>query len=359
VVFIEVFRLILVLLGALAGIELGHQFNATPAPVIGMTLGALVLYVAGGVLGRYVERVQSTVVERYGPRLPPGELFAGTLTGIAGLLLGAAACLPLLVLVHSDWVYAAAAAVAWLLTWAGFRLGMVKGRQVVAAAGLSRILAPPVEPPPGYAMVVDASAVMDRSLLELGRAGLLVGGLVVPRFVVDQLRTLAASPDPVSARRARRGLESLESLREQGVTVHLAENEVPEIDDLDDRLLEVARRLGLRLLTTSGTLHEGARRRGLAVTDLRRTVDNLTPDYQPGEQLLIDLEREGNQPRQAVGYLPDGDMVVVNDAAHLVGRDGVAIEVLSTRRTRQGLLVFATLAERSSEVLVSLPMSHR
>ncbi len=351
VFFIEVLRLILVLLGALAGMELGHHVDATPAPVVGMVLGALVSYVAGGILGRYVERIQAVVVDRFAQRIPPGELFAGTLTGIAGLLLAAAACLPLVALVHGDWRYAAAAAVAWVLTWAGFRLGMAKGRQVVAAAGLSRILAPPIEPPPGYAVLVDASAVMERSLLVLGRAGLMVGGLVVPRFVVDQLQTLANSPDAVSSRRARRGLEALEALREHGVAVHIAENELPEIDDLDDRLLEITRRLGLRLLTTSGALFEGARRRGLVVTDLRRLTDNLTPDYPPGEQLLVDLEREGSQPLQAVGYLPDGDMVVVNDAAHMVGRDGVVVEVLSTRKTSQGLMVFAKLSERRSNAV--------
>lgn len=343
--FIEVFRLILVILGALAGIEIGHQVNASPAPVIGMVLGALVSYVLGGVIGRYLQRLQPTVA-RFADRIPPGEMFAGTLTGIAGLLLGAALCLPFLAVVQSSLVYAAAALIAWLFTWVGFRIGMTKGRQVVAAAGLSRILAPPMEPPPGYAMLVDTSAAMDRSLLVLGRAGLLVGGVVVPRFVVDQLQTLAASPDAVSSRRARRGLEAMEALREHGVPVHIAENELPDIEDLDDRLLEIARRLGLRLLTGSGALCEAARRRGLAVTDLRRLGDNLSPDFAPGEQLVVDLAREGNQPLQAVGYLPDGDMVVVNDAAHLIGREDVVVEVLSTRRTTQGLMVFARLADR-------------
>jgi uncharacterized protein YacL len=236
--------------------------------------------------------------------------------------------------------------VAWVFAWLAFRIGVSKGRQVVAAAGLSRILAPPSEPPPGYALLVDASAVMDRSLLVFGRSGLLVGGLVIPRFVVDQVKTMAAGPDPVSSRRARRGLEAVEVLRESGVVVHVAENELPEVDDLNERLLEMARRLGLRIATCSSSVAEMARRRELPIVDLRKVGDNLTPDFAPGEQVVIDLSKEGNQPRQAVGYLPDGDMVVVNDAAHMIGREDVVVEVLSTRRTHQGLLVFATLADR-------------
>jgi len=77
-------------------------------------------------------------------------------------------------------------------------------------------------------------------------------------------------------------------------------------------------------------------------------ADDLSPDHPPGEQLVLDLVKEGNLPRQAAGYLADGDMVVVNDAAHMIGRENVVVEVLSTRRTTQGLLVFAKLADRGN-----------
>jgi len=340
-----VFRLILVLIGALSGYEIGHSSHSTTGQVVGLIIGALVAYVIGGVLGRLLRVSGDHAADRF-DRIPPGELFAGTLTGIAGFLLGTAVSVPLLVLIHSPVTWPAAAALAWIFTWVGFRVGISKGRQVVAAAGLGRILAPPAEPPPGYALLVDSSAAMTPFLLVLGRYGLLVGGLVVPRFVIDQLQTMAAGPDPVSSRRARRGLERLDVLRDLRVPVHVAENEVPEFDDLTDRLVEVARRLGLRIVTCSGQVRETAKRRGVAVTDLRPLANDLTPDHMPGEQLVLDLIKEGNQPRQAAGYLADGDLVIVNDASHLIGRENVVIEVLSTRRTNQGLLVFAKLADR-------------
>ena len=345
--FVEIFRLILVLIGALSGYEIGHSPHSSTGQVIGLVIGALAAYVVGGILGRLLRNTGDTAADRF-DRIPPGELFAGTLTGMAGFLLGTALSVPLVVFVSSPIVWPAAAALAWAFTWIGFRVGIQKGRQVVAAAGLGRILAPPAEPPPGYAMLVDSSAAMTPFLLVLGRYGLLVGGLVVPRFVIDQLQTMAAGPDPVTSRRARRGLERLDVLRDLRVPVHVAENEVPEIDDHTDRLVEVARRLGLRLVTCSGQVREAAKRRGIAVTDLRPLANELTPDHLPGEQLVLDLTKEGNQPRQAAGYLADGDLVVVNDASHMIGRENVVIEVLSTRRTNQGLLVFAKLADRPS-----------
>jgi uncharacterized protein YacL len=192
---------------------------------------------------------------------------------------------------------------------------------------------------------------MDRHLLVLGRSGLLAGGIVVPRFVVDEVRALAESPDPVSSRRARRGLEAIDSLRASGVNVRMSEDEVPELDDAGDRALAVAHRMHVRLATCSADLAERAAAEGIDAVDLRRLMSELAPDHPAGERLVIDLVKAGRQPRQAVGYLPEGDMVVVNDASHLVGRDRVDVIVSSARQTSQGFLVFAHLAEGGPSAL--------
>ena len=342
--FVEIFRFFFVLAGAVIGLEVGHHVgNGVHEPIIGMLLGAAISYVIGGVVGRLLDRgLQRAVLLLR--NMPPGEVFAASITATTGLLLGLTIGLPFLALYRSPIEVLAASALAWVLATFGWRLGAAKGRQVVAAAGLSRILAPPSEPPPGYALLVDASALMDRFLFVLGRSGLLPGGLVVPQFVVDQVRTMADGPDPVSSRRARRGLESIEALREAGVPVHVAPDEVPEVDDPSTKLVTVARRLGLRIGTCSSAVAEQAGAWDVLAVDLRRMTGDLTPDHPPGERLTIDLIKEGRQPRQAVGYLPDGDMVVVNDALHLVGTSGVPVTVLSTRPTNQGLMLFARLA---------------
>lgn len=341
--FVEVFRFLFVLAGAIAGLEVGHHVGGgSHGPLIGMLLGAAVFYVVGGVVGRLLDRGLQRAVMLL-RNMPPGEVFAASIIATTGLLLGIVICLPLIAVYRSSIAVLITSAVAWVLATLGWRLGAAKGRQVVAAAGLSRILAPPVEPPPGYALLVDASAIMDRFLLVLGRSGLLPGGLVIPQFVVDQVRTLADGPDPVSSRRARRGLESIEALRESGVPVHIAPDEVPEVDDATIKLVTIARRLGLRIGTCSSTVVETAGDWDLPAVDLRRMTGDLTPDHPPGERLVIDLVKEGRQARQAVGYLPDGDMVVVNDASHLVGSRDVEVTVLSTRPTNQGLMLFARL----------------
>ena len=342
--FVEGFRLLFVLAGAVTGYEVGDHMHSGPhAPLIGMLFGAAISYVVGGVAGRLLDKGLQKAVFLL-RNTPPGEIFASSIISTSGMLLGMVIGLPLLVILRSGVTLLITAALVWILASLGWRIGSVKGRQIVAAAGLSRILSPQTVAAQGDALLVDSSAVMDRLLLILGRSGLLPGGLVIPRFVVDHLRSLVEAPDPVVSRRARRGLESVDALREMNVPVHVAPDEVPEIDDLDAKLLTVARRTGLRVGTCSTAVVDAANRWDLIAVDLRTVATGLAPDHLPGERLTVELVKVGRQPRQAVGYLADGDMVVVNDATHLIDAGMVGVTVLSTRPTSQGIMVFAKLA---------------
>ena len=344
VIFVEGVRLIVVLLGALLGYEIGHHANPlSTSGVIGLLIGAAVSYVVGGVVGRTLDRGLQRGVRLF-RNSPPGEIFAAAIISTSGMILGLILGMAIVAIVRSAYAFVVTAGIVWVFAAFGWRLGMIKGRQIVAAAGLSRILNPPSRPLPGQALLVAASAVMDRFLLILGRNGLLPGGLVVPQFVVDHVQVMAESPDQTTARRARRGLEGLEAMLSLGVSVDLAKDEVPEVDDPTTKLLTLARRTGLRIGTCSTTVMEAAREWDLTVVNLHTVTTELAPDHVPGERIMVALVKEGRQARQAVGYLPDGDMVVVNDATHLIDEGPVEISVLSTRPTSQGLMVFAKLA---------------
>ncbi len=344
-IFVEVFRLLLVIAGTIGGNAVGNDIGRnTTAPVIGITLGALISYLLGGVIGRLIDRgLRGAVLQLRS--VSAGSVFAGSVVGTTGLLLGLVAGLPVVALVHSSIDYPLVAAFAWVLCAAGVRIGVAKGQEIVKAAGMSHLVDRPAQPPPGTALLVDSSAVMDRHLMVLGRSGLLAGGVVVPRFVVDEVRMLSHSPDPVTSRRAHRGLEAVEALQADGVDIWMNEDEVPELEDTGARAIALTHRLHVRLATCSVEVAERAEEQDIDVVDLRRLAAELSPDHPPGEHLVIDLVKEGRQPRQAVGYLPEGDMVVVNDASHLVGRRAIEVIVSSARQTSQGQLVFAQLFE--------------
>ncbi|MGA8682017.1 MAG: hypothetical protein WB592_16175, partial [Acidimicrobiales bacterium] len=149
------------------------------------------------------------------------------------------------------------------------------------------------------------------------------------------------------SRRARRGLEALEAIREAGVTVTVVSGDVPAAAMTAEKVLTIADRLGVRVVTASAEVARQQDALGIPIIDMRALLADLAPDHVPGERLRVDLVRAGKQPRQAVGYLPDGDMVVVNDAAHRIGEEGVEISVLSTRATSQGLIVFGHVIDPS------------
>jgi uncharacterized protein YacL len=363
-VFVEIFRLLIVVFGAVGGLQAGQSaHHVSWAPLAGVFLGAGVAYVLGGVLGRVVDQGVSEVV-RWLRTVPAAEVLAAAVVGTAGLLLGLVAAVPALILVHSELVLPAAGVVAWVLCAVGVRLGAVKGRDVARAAGIAHLLDPRMDRQVGTAVVADTSAVLDAATAVLAESGLLSGGLMVPRFVVDEVRLLAEGPDGATARRARRGLEQLAALRDRGASVSVladepavagagsdAASDAPGAADrghLAARVVAVAQRVGGRVLTASTVVAEVAQGADVPVVDLRALLGELVPEREVGERLVVDLVRPGRLARQAVGYLPSGDMVVVNDAGHLVGADQVPVEVAGWRRTSQGVLVFAHLAPPSS-----------
>ena len=291
-IFVEVFRLLLVIAGTIGGNAVGNDIGRnTTAPVIGITLGALISYLLGGVIGRLIDRgLRGAVLQLRS--VSAGSVFAGSVVGTTGLLLGLVAGLPVVALVHSSIDYPLVAAFAWVLCAAGVRIGVAKGQEIVKAAGMSHLVDRPAQPPPGTALLVDSSAVMDRHLMVLGRSGLLAGGVVVPRFVVDEVRMLSHSPDPVTSRRAHRGLEAVEALQADGVDIWMNEDEVPELEDTGDARhrphAPPARPPG-HVLGRGGRAGRGTghRRRGPAPAGRRalpRPPSGRAPRHRPGQR---------------------------------------------------------------------------
>jgi len=348
-VFVEVVRLFIVFLATAAGFAVGHgRSGADPGTgaIVGATLGACVGYVAGGVLGRLLD-VAMGAAERRIDTAPAHRLFAG---GVGAVVLGGLAgvvVLPAAFVFPPQVGWSAVGLVVWVGTFLGFRLGASKSDQLLAMAGLS---SRPLVRASSYGtddlagVIVDTGAVVDGRLLALARSGFLRDPVLVPRFVLDDLHAIADGSDPARRRRGRRGLEILDALRGQsGVAVHVLADEVPEHDDTDSRLVALARRLGAGLLTLDEGLLRTAELQGVRCLSLRRLVDGLRPAYLPGERARVPIVREGKEPGQGVGFLDDGTMVVVGDAASLVGSE-VDVRITSKVETSVGRMLFASMA---------------
>jgi uncharacterized protein YacL len=191
-------------------------------------------------------------------------------------------------------------------------------------------------------VLVDTSAIIDGRIADVARAGFVPGVLVVPRFVLAELQNIADSDDAMRRGRGRRGLETLNQLREQAdVTVEITEEDAPEIREVDAKLVALAQRFGGDVLTTDYNLNRVAQIQGVKVLNVNELSNAIRPVVLPGEELLVRVVQPGKERNQGVGYLADGTMIVVENGDKMIGQE-VATEVTRVFQTVAGKMIFAT-----------------
>ena len=189
-------------------------------------------------------------------------------------------------------------------------------------------------------LVVDSNIIIDGRLTELCATGFLSSSLVIPRFVLDELHRLADSNDPLKRERGRTALERLQQMqRNAALSIRIHETDPDPETPVDARLAQLAKLLDARLLTNDANLCAIARLQGVVALNLHDLARALRPVLAPGQQLELGLVKEGRESHQAVGYLADGTMVVVNNARALIGKTA-NVTIVSSVTTSGGHLFF-------------------
>ncbi|MCB1088814.1 MAG: PIN/TRAM domain-containing protein [Verrucomicrobiae bacterium] len=198
-------------------------------------------------------------------------------------------------------------------------------------------------------LLADANAIIDGRMPRLFATGFLSGALMVPRFVLDEIQTLADGRDDLRRSRGKRGLDCLGQLRKSPLlAVSIHEEEPRGETSTDGKLIAVARQLGARLLTNDANLAKVARLQGVTVLHMGELSQAMRPTVAPGDELDLSLVKEGKDNHQAVGYLPDGTMIVVNQAVGKIGTVQSVI-VAGAVQTSAGRLIFAELKETTAD----------
>jgi uncharacterized protein YacL len=198
-------------------------------------------------------------------------------------------------------------------------------------------------------LLVDTNVIIDGRIPDLCATGFLSRSLIVPRFVLGELQILADSRDPIKRERGRRGLEILNELQRSSREIELTIHETTDDGDdlVDARLVRTAKVLHARLLTNDNALCQVARLQGVPALNLNDLARALRPIVGVGDELELNLIKEGRESHQAIGYLEDGTMIVVNHARPLVGKTA-SIIVGSALQTAAGRLIFAELKDNFS-----------
>lgn len=190
-------------------------------------------------------------------------------------------------------------------------------------------------------VVVDTSVLIDGRIARVCESGFLTSTLVIPRFVLNELRSIADSSDSNKQARGRRGLEVLNELRKlKHLEIRVTESEVTKREDVDAKLVFLAQSMRAKLLTTDYNLAKMAEFHGVGWLNLNSLAKSLRTELMLGEHLDVELMKPGKEESQAVGYLEDGSMVVVNGARAFIGRR-VRAEIMSILPTAGGKMIFA------------------
>ena len=265
-----------------------------------------------------------------------------------GLLLGFMASR---LLIASGLLYRTPADMQWLISltiyatfgYIGMMLAMRSNRDEFA------LIIPYIrfrdQSPNDMPILVDSNIIIDGRLAELVATGFLSRSMIVPRFILEELQTLADSHDPARREKGRLALSRLQELqRDPALTVTIHEVPVDPFAAVDSKLIQLAKILSARLLSNDGNLCSIARLQGITALNLNDLNKALRPAVAAGDEISLTLTKEGREPHQAVGYLTDGTMIVVNNSRAQVGKN-VRVAISSVRQTSAGRLFFAELAQ--------------
>jgi len=196
--------------------------------------------------------------------------------------------------------------------------------------------------------ILDTSVIIDGRIVDILQAGFLEGVLVIPEFVLQELQHIADSSDPSRKLRGRRGLDMLKKLQEEKLAeIRIERQDFPHLSDVDAKLTALAVRLNASIITNDYNLSKVAEVQGIPVLNINRLANALRPVVLPGEVLRLQILKEGKEEGQGIAYLEDGTMVVVENAAKLLGQE-VEASVTSILQTTGGRMIFTTLKPSES-----------
>jgi uncharacterized protein YacL len=193
--------------------------------------------------------------------------------------------------------------------------------------------------------ILDTSVIIDGRIADICDTGFLEGILVIPNFVLNELQMIADSADSIKRNRGRRGLDILNKMqKDQSIMVKISDMDFKDIPEVDSKLVQLAKVMKAKVITNDFNLNKVAEFHGVDVLNINELSNSLKPIVLPGEEMRVLLLKEGKDSNQAIGYLDDGTMVVVENGRRRIN-DEVEVTVTSVLQTTAGRMIFTRLKE--------------
>jgi uncharacterized protein YacL len=197
---------------------------------------------------------------------------------------------------------------------------------------------------PGFRTVLlDTSVIIDGRIADIAHTGFLVGTLLIPRFVLNELQFIADSSDNLRRQRGRRGIEVISQLQKDTSTpLRISDMDVEGVREVDDKLVVLARQLRCPILTNDYNLNRIAELQGVNILNVNELANAVKLVFLPGESIEVNVIQEGKESGQGVGYLDDGTMVVVEDGRNYLNKK-IDVTVTKVLQTAAGRMIFARM----------------
>lgn len=337
-------------LGAAIGLVLaesgGRLVNGNDTSGALLAAWVVAWIVVGFAILPYLTVVPATWLVRRVEELSTAEFVAAVLGLLIGLLMGLLLGAPLAGLTQ-PWGTWLPLGVSILFGLGMLGLTVAKRKDLLIAAEAVGILRPPVTADTrglgrgDPRIIVDTSAIIDGRIAEIVESGFIYGTLVIPRFVLDELQHIADSSDTLRRNRGRRGLEILNRMQKEPATpVEIVEDDVPEIPEVDAKLVALALARSRVILTNDFNLNRVAELQGVRVMNINSLANAVKPAVLPGEELHVRVIQEGKEAGQGVGFLDDGTMIVIEGGARHIDRE-LDVSVTRVLQTVAGRMIFA------------------
>jgi uncharacterized protein YacL len=284
-------------------------------------------------------------IEQYLQRTPTQDLVMGSVGLIIGLIIAnlIGNLLSFLGLVGKlVWIL-----VTLLLSYLGLSIGIKKREELLALfAGFPKFgkdRALKSELKAGHFKILDTSVIIDGRIAELCESGFIEGVMLIPAFVLEELRHIADSPDLLKRNRGRRGLDILNKMRKDvDIKVQIYDNNrgLEDVAEVDTKLVKLAQKLGGKIITNDYNLNKVAELHGVKVLNINELANAVKPVVLPGEEMVVQLVKDGKEMGQGVAYLDDGTMIVVDNGKRYMNQT-IPVLVTSVLQTAAGRMIFA------------------
>jgi uncharacterized protein YacL len=335
---------------AVAAWYFGNSLAATGSPIAGMismqeTRYVLALSVVGFglgiVLAPYVTTRPFHLVIELTRKLPTADLGVALIGLLLGLFASALLAIPLSML-PSYFGQILPLAACIFLARLGLSLGLMRKKDILALLG-HRLgsTAESAKDNKSSKVILDTSAIIDGRIADIGQTGFVMGPMLIPRFVLNELQHIADSPDSLRRNRGRRGLDMLNKLQKESLApIQIVDTDDNGTSDVDGRLVKMAKQLNCAIITNDFNLNRVAALQGVQVLNINELANAVKPVVLPGEEMVVRVIQEGKELGQGVGYLDDGTMVVVEGGRRYMNNE-LPIIVSRVLQTVAGRMIFA------------------